>query len=66
MLSPFDLIYAVVTGLALIAGFVIEWRRGGDFEGRLAALEAAAERAGNHEHRIANLEGTMERFRRNL
>ena len=74
MMSLFDLIYALVTGLALIAGFVIEWRRGGNFDGRLTALEQQDlnVRLGLleavHDHnllsRLAALEATQERMRR--
>lgn len=59
MMSLFDLIYALVTGLALVAGFVIEWRRGGNFDGRLTALEKQ-----DLGGRLAALEATQERMRR--
>ena len=59
MLSLYELVYAVVTGLALVAGFVIEWRRGGNFEGRLAALEQQ-----NLGARVEAIEATHDRMRR--
>lgn len=59
MMSLFDLIYALVTGLALVAGFVIEWRRGGNFDGRLTALEQQ-----DLGGRLAALEATQERMQR--
>lgn len=60
-MSLHELIYAVVTGLALIAGFVIEWRRGGDFAGRLQAIEEQ-----NLAARVDALEQAHDRFRRAL
>ena len=61
MMSLHELIYAVVTSLALIAGFVIEWRRGGDFIGRLRVLEEQ-----NLGARVYAIEQTLDRFRRSV
>lgn len=61
MMSAAELIYAIVTGLALVAGFIIEWRRGGDFAGRLEALERQ-----RLPDRVAEVEATLDRFRRSV
>ena len=58
-MSPAEYIYGIVAGLSLVAGFVIEWRRGGDFNARLAALEQE-----NLPARVAQIEATQDRMRR--
>lgn len=55
-----EIIYGIVTGLSLVAGFVMEWRRGGDFNARLAAIEAE-----NLGARVAAIEQARERMQRN-
>lgn len=60
-MSPAECIYGIVAGLSPVAGFVIEWRRGGDFGARLAALEA--ERL---PERVGELEAVQGRMRRSM
>jgi hypothetical protein len=59
-MSPAEYVYAIVAGLSLVGGFVLEWRRGGDFGARLAALEVE-----NLADRVANIEQARERMQRN-
>lgn len=60
-MTPAEYIYGIITGLSLVAGFVIEWRRGGDFGARLSAIEAQ-----NLGERVAVIESTHERVRRSF
>jgi len=60
-MSPAEYIYGIVAGLSLVAGFVIEWRRGGDFGARLSAIEAL-----NLGESVANIEAAQDRMRRNF
>jgi len=59
-MTPAEIIYGIITGLSLIAGFVIEWRRGGDFGSRLSAIEAE-----NLGARVTAIEQARERMQRN-
>ena len=61
MMTVAELVYAIVTGLALVAGFIIEWRRGGDFAGRLEALEQQ-----RLPERLVEVEATLDRVRRSV
>lgn len=54
-----EIIYGIVTGLSLVAGFVMEWSRGGDFGARLSAIESQ-----NLGERMASIEAIHDRMRR--
>ena len=67
-MSAIDLIYGAITALALIAGFIIEWRRS-DAAAHIVVLEArvqALEGRPDNEARLAAVEQALERLRRNL
>lgn len=67
-----DILVSIVAGCALVAGFLIEWRRAGArdelfaLQQRVALLEAAAGSAQQVAGRLAALESAFERLRRNL
>jgi hypothetical protein len=60
-MSPAEYVYAIVAGLSLVGGFVLEWRRGGDFAARLAALEQQ-----DLPVRVATIEAMQDRMRRSM
>lgn len=63
-----DIIVTILSGCALVGGFLLEWRRMGaqseiaELHQRLALLEAQQ----IDPERVAALEAVFERFRRNL
>lgn len=60
-MTPFEIVYGITAGLALIIGAVIEWRRGSDFGHRLTAIEQ--QELGR---RLGDIEATMDRIKRGL
>ena len=56
-----ETIFAVVSGLAMVGGFIFEWRRQSAQDGRLAAVE---ERLGAIDGRVTTIEQRCDRIGR--
>lgn len=63
-MSTMEIIYAIAVGLGLVAGFMLEWRRG-NLASRLQAVEAAASPSNTDLHaRVYELEQWRNRVQR--
>lgn len=60
-MGPIELAFAVCTALAMVGGFVFEWRRQGAQDQRVGAVEGRCE---NIEMRLATVEQWRDRMGR--